>query len=286
MNTKILASLMLIGLAALAIGGGITGAYFSDTETSEDNTMAAGSLDLSLNGYNGAIQGPVVTLRDLKPSQVHYSEPITLKIFDNPGRLYKHIKSVGCTTGDVTEPECTEQGGTWTSNVCTWPNPNPDKNNINEFTWFDLDVWVGLDAPSNNAPKCNNSATPPITENCWRVNISETSGLGIDKFTSCWIPLGTYGTPLTTNEVTIRQSFHLDGGVTNWAQGDACTFDEEFMVVQENDPTPYPVSVDNRVWNPQKGHCVDAEGAAYNNCADNIDNDMDGLTDNADPDCA
>lgn len=53
MNTKILASMLLIGAAAMAIGGGITGAFFSDTETSTGNTFAAGAIDLKVDfdGY-------------------------------------------------------------------------------------------------------------------------------------------------------------------------------------------------------------------------------------------
>lgn len=58
MNTKILASMLLIGAVALAIGGGATGAFFSDTETSTGNTFAAGAIDLTVDSqqhYNGNV---------------------------------------------------------------------------------------------------------------------------------------------------------------------------------------------------------------------------------------
>lgn len=48
---------VLFSLAALALVIGMVGAgtfaYFSDTETSNDNTFLAGRLDLTLNGKNG-----------------------------------------------------------------------------------------------------------------------------------------------------------------------------------------------------------------------------------------
>ncbi|MDI6826781.1 MAG: TasA family protein [Candidatus Aenigmarchaeota archaeon] len=49
MNTRILASLMVIGLVATAMGMG-TYAYFYDIETSTGNTFTAGTLDLKVDG--------------------------------------------------------------------------------------------------------------------------------------------------------------------------------------------------------------------------------------------
>ena len=48
---KILISLMAIALVVGLVGAG-TVAYFSDTETSTDNTFTAGTLDLNLDGGN------------------------------------------------------------------------------------------------------------------------------------------------------------------------------------------------------------------------------------------
>lgn len=52
MNSKILVSLLVIGLAAIAIGNGITGAFFSDTAASTNNQITAGSLNLQI--YDGS----------------------------------------------------------------------------------------------------------------------------------------------------------------------------------------------------------------------------------------
>lgn len=52
MNIKILASLLAIGLTAIAIGGAFTGAFFSDSATSNHNTFSSGTLNLQLSNDN------------------------------------------------------------------------------------------------------------------------------------------------------------------------------------------------------------------------------------------
>ena len=51
LNKKMLLSLLVIGVVSVSAGAG-TWAYFTDTETSEDNTFTAGTLDLLVNGIN------------------------------------------------------------------------------------------------------------------------------------------------------------------------------------------------------------------------------------------
>jgi len=84
MERSVLASVLVIGVAATMLGAG-TMAYFNDTETSEGNTFTAGTLDLTVNDQNP------------------YTEHIT---FDNiaPGfygsRVYK-IKNIGTIDGKL-----------------------------------------------------------------------------------------------------------------------------------------------------------------------------------------
>jgi predicted ribosomally synthesized peptide with SipW-like signal peptide len=49
---KVLGSAAVVGVASAGAGAG-TFAYFSDTESTEDNTVSAGTLDLTLNSGNG-----------------------------------------------------------------------------------------------------------------------------------------------------------------------------------------------------------------------------------------
>ncbi len=243
---KIVKSLAMIAFVA-AIAVGATSSYFSDTETSTGNIMQAGSLDLTVNSKDDPNVSAVVVIEDMKPSIVKYSAPITLEVTNNRGRLYKHIvkptNGIVCDTGNLTEPECTEQRGTWVPNAtganrCVWPSGVVDKNDLPTETWFDLAVWVGLTPPTaqdvdRTDPICNNT----ITTNCWKTIIPDNT-VTVDQIASKMIYLGEYGTDMTVNKITIRQSFHLKDTVINWAQGDRCEFTEKFKVEQTNAPHP------------------------------------------------
>lgn len=231
---KILISASIIAaVAAVVVGGTI--AYFSDTETSTGNTISAGALDLTLNQTNGGTASAAVTIADMKPSQTWYSGPITLEVFNNPGKLYKHIvDNIVCDTGNSrTEPECGAEGGQWNGTSCT---DGTEKNYLPEVTWFDLEVWVGPGAvPGEGQPQ-------PICEDlddtdCWKTIIPDGM-VTVDDIASHWIYLGEYGEQLETNKVIIRQSFHMKAEAGNEYQGDTCSFAEEFQVLQTNAPHP------------------------------------------------
>lgn len=219
---------MIAAVAAIAVGA--TTAFFSDTETSAGNVITAGSLDLKVNGFNTPIPA-VVTISDLKPSETWWSGPITLEVFNNPGKLYKHIVNepndpIGCETVTVREPECVDQGGQWIGGRCVELDPDDDDNYFPRVTWFDLAKWTDLDGDDG------------IDENEWNVLIADEE-VTVHDIASHWMYLGTYGEREQNNKVTIRQSFHLDGAQAgNAYQSDSCVFKEEFMVLQTNAPHP------------------------------------------------
>lgn len=220
MKTSALLSLIAIGLVATAVSAA-TGAYFSDTETSEGNTMEAGILNLKVNGCDGTCTPPVANVVDLKPCLTRYSYNITLLIEDNPGKLFKRISEIMCWNNGQTEPEMQEEGN------CTDPT-SPDccpKNELEKYTWLDVEYW--------NA-----------TSGEWEVIMPDGVATIYDTLDG-WIYLGEYE-PLIP--VKFRQSFHLDADVTNWAQTDSCVFTEEFLATQVNAPFPegcvncYPIA--------------------------------------------
>lgn len=219
MNKQILISLSVIGaVAAIAVGG--TVAYFSDTETSSGNTLTAGTLDLKVNGYDDPVPA-VVTIGDMKPSMHKETDWIKLNIYNNPGNLYKHILLPECGTGTMTEPECTEQGGVWKMGECIG---GIERSDLYNHMWFDLTIWVDADGDGN------------IDEEEMKVLIPDEK-VQLEELISKWIYLGEYGeygTPPLVPPVYVKQSFHLKHYVTNWAQGDVCTFSEQFMVLQTN----------------------------------------------------
>jgi predicted ribosomally synthesized peptide with SipW-like signal peptide len=87
----------------------LTNAYFSDTETSAQNTFTAGKLDLKVNGSDNPTA--VVSFSDLKPGDTKTFEK-TLFVDNNPAWVWLHLKDLVTTQGTETEPEKFEENGT------------------------------------------------------------------------------------------------------------------------------------------------------------------------------
>ncbi len=213
MKTNVLLGLIAIGLVATAVSAA-TGAYFSDTETSTDNSMEAGVLNLKFNDCDGCSGTQVVNIVDMKPSYDKYSDDIVFRINDNDGKLYKMlvVEDNMCLTNEVTEPERLEE-------VDQYGNPCP-RNNIYTEMWFDLAIL-------NEAGS-------------WDTIIPDET-VSIVDIKDKWIYLGTFP---PFEDITVRQSFHLWSTVTNWAQGDMCLLEEKFLLYQDNAPHP------EDCWNP------------------------------------
>lgn len=115
MNTRILISLMIIGLVGAGLGS-TTMAMFNDTETSQGNEFVAGALDLTVGWeetYNGeTIQtqelmndpGAIFQLDDLKPGD-HGEATIDLHLHDNPGWIWMNLDQTANWDNSCTEPE-------------------------------------------------------------------------------------------------------------------------------------------------------------------------------------
>jgi hypothetical protein len=86
--------------------------------------MTAGSLDLKV--FNPTTQlwvdnpavPALVTITDMKPLYDKWSQPMYLKVVDNPAKLWVRITNVTCVTNGVTEPEAATGDPTnWLPNV-------------------------------------------------------------------------------------------------------------------------------------------------------------------------
>jgi spore coat-associated protein N len=64
---KLLISLMSMVMVIAMVGGGAF-AYFSDTETSTGNSFTAGTLNLTVNAFDGVDNAKQFVLTDLKPT--------------------------------------------------------------------------------------------------------------------------------------------------------------------------------------------------------------------------
>jgi predicted ribosomally synthesized peptide with SipW-like signal peptide len=86
MQTKLLMSLIAIGVAGLMMGAG-TFAYFSDTATTEDNTFTAGTLDIQLANEGGSF-GDDATATWVSPDGWAPGDEVTATLrFTNVGSI-------------------------------------------------------------------------------------------------------------------------------------------------------------------------------------------------------
>jgi len=213
---KILISLaVVVAVAAVVIGGTI--AYFSDTETSSNNTFTAGTIDLKISNGSGWTDSDIklVELDDLKPGVIHYVKKY-LKVESNPANVWLKIGGFVCETGIVTDAECEDQGGNWDGAACTSWGTNGDYNKLHKYTTYDLFI-----------DKNKNGVFDAEDE----MIIDHDDHMKLSDIANIWIRLGEFE-PGT--QVDIVQSFELQKEVTNWAQGDKCTFTEEFLAMQVN----------------------------------------------------
>lgn len=200
-----MATIAVVGAAA--IGG--TVAYFSDVETSTGNTFTAGTIDISVDNQNPWSEQFV--LGDMKPG---YTDEIVFNVQNtgsdpNPVNVYKNLDVTGEATGAVSEPECTEEGGTWASGACTG---NTEKNDLSSAIVYDLKVDV------------YDSADVKVW---WQTIYVDGDNKTIDdvyKGTSAYDKRVYLGMIPSGGRMTVTQSYHLAEATTNWAQGDVMTF--------------------------------------------------------------
>ena len=102
MLNKILLSLAGIALVS-TIAIGATMAYFSDTESSVDNTFSAGTLDLNVDGEDAMV--PFV-VSNMAPGETKGSPTYTIKnVGTLPGEVTLKVKNVKTNENNLIEPE-------------------------------------------------------------------------------------------------------------------------------------------------------------------------------------
>ena len=109
----------LVSLLTLALVGFVTvqaaTSFFSDQETSSENTFQAGVLDLKVNDTDNP--GVLVDVADLKPGDDYFFDK-KLKVVDNPAYVWIMLSDFFNSQGFQTEPEAEEESNTQpTSNL-------------------------------------------------------------------------------------------------------------------------------------------------------------------------
>ena len=100
---KILLSLLTVGLVA-TVATGATRAYFSDTETSFDNTFSAGTLDLKVDDQDDP-NIVHVTLSNMKPGDTANYQWVLSNAGSLAGKPWVEITNVKNYDNDCNEPE-------------------------------------------------------------------------------------------------------------------------------------------------------------------------------------
>ncbi|MFA5776605.1 MAG: TasA family protein [Patescibacteria group bacterium] len=211
---------MLISvLSVLAVTGGafaLTRAYFSDQEKSVGNTFETGTIDIAVNGENPWVQAIPYKLVDMKPSQTDYSNFTITNVGTNPVNVWKKltVPAQGETTGVVSEPECTDQLGTWVGGLtgsCNWGN-HADRNDISTVINYDLSVKVYE----------MGSQTPLWFQTIWEDADGKTIAAVSTPTTGHGDLLGMIP---EGGRMEVTESYHMRSDTDNWAQGDKLTFD-------------------------------------------------------------
>jgi predicted ribosomally synthesized peptide with SipW-like signal peptide len=248
---KIITSIaMIAAVGALVVGG--TGAFFSDQETSVNNTYTAGTIDISVDGENPWTNSWSNYLD--KPSQTNYMNFVIKNDGENPAKVWKRLTNVINGAGDTSfggassEPEYVAGGG-------EFDNGNPtgtgyvERDNLSAFMIYDMAICA---LPENEvaetycpmiADESGAVNKPDLGDNHWVVLIDEADQVRVDNVVDTWVKLSD---ELAVGEsLMVSQSYHLmtwdDSGqpiVTNWAQGDTMTFDVELEARQLTAPAP------------------------------------------------
>ena len=128
MDTRILMSILVIGVVAMAAGAG-TFAYFSDTETSEGNTFTAGTLNLKVGDVDSTTEK--INIPNLKPD-------------DSGNAADWTVQNTGSITGDlsISIPSITNN-----ENTITEPEQDAgDTSNTGELgSYLKVSIWLDMD---------------------------------------------------------------------------------------------------------------------------------------------
>jgi len=224
---SILASFLIVGAVA-AILATVTIAPFSDSETSTGNTVAAGTLDLQVNGQDDPLPA-VCNVDQLAESNTVWCGPINVHNAGSlTGRADIHFVDSSCSPGD--EPE-SEDPGVCDLDEDLWVDVVYDEVEDDHCTGSQCDTWCWFcDHFGWHCDECEECSAPaptppPSDETMYQEPIA------LPDILSTNINLGLLE-PDETDEICL--SFHLPpDSLDNGDQGDVANLDIEFTLHEE-----------------------------------------------------
>jgi len=201
----------MVAVAGIVIGA--TSAYFSDTETSKDNTMAAGTMDLNVDGGNIAVK--TMNLSDKAPGDFGTE----IAILKNVGSLDGELDIV---MGTVTNKACNSGGANDGTEYCD--TTGTLGANAQMAPYIDVNQDGNYDDGTDIGLKSDGSiyVTGPLVYGA------------IDNYSGkTWNPSNN---GVTTMLAGVEYDFVIDWniptGAGNEIQGDALDFDVTFTLEQ------------------------------------------------------
>ncbi|MDG5776654.1 TasA family protein [Haloarculaceae archaeon H-GB2-1] len=202
---RALGALATIGAGSAAAGAG-TFALFSDEETSDGNSLTAGTLDLQ-TGNSSTIS---FTASDVKPGQ--------------SGSSSLDLQKAGSIAGDLTV-EVTSVSSTENNN----PDSETDTTGDGELDdQLDLNIWLGT---SSGTDTTFDSTADPVLNSDGTTGSSENYEPAVNYDATSWGDVITgFSGPVSFN---VDWQFPDDGATNNAAQGDDLTVDFTFTLTQQ-----------------------------------------------------
>lgn len=212
---KILMSLLVIAVAVSIAAVGLSGAWFSDIESTADlagspgaNQLVAGSIDLD------EIRGTVV-IKDMKPCEKRWDHIVLHNGGENDGYGWLHFTNVLNDENGTTDAE-------WEAYL-ERSGDDPDAlrydNDLERFMTVDVYVDLTWDGEAKGG----------------RYVIHQDDHWKLAELECQWIPIGLL--PVCTY-VEVWLSFHIQDEAGNQYQTDMVTFDIEVMLQQKGAPPP------------------------------------------------
>lgn len=214
-------ALLVVGIVSSAAGYG-TMSYFNDTETAQDNTMNAGTVDIDLNRHNPWSENFTI---ELKPSQHPIWTGLLQNVGDNPVKVYKHINVTETGGGMHPEPE--------------W---NVDPDNSGDLKPGDVDYGLHIEVMNESGHEIGQGDIYMST-----VTLKDVNSTKIQLYPNPAIQSTHDEIDLPDNlppgwQLHVTQRYHIQSSVGNEAQGDTLLFDMEYLATQTNAPEPTPAA--------------------------------------------
>lgn len=206
MNKRILLSWFTIA-TALFSAVGVTWAYFSDREESRDNTFAAGTIDLAINGQN-PFDRAIINVPDIKPGYKVEKVETLGNVGTLDGVASMQVVNAVSQEGADSEPECLSEsalpGWDAAAGTCDRTQGSLDEDICRELDYhycYDLDDNGQCDSYE---PQGNFGPNQDIVLGLLEIGAARKLWLG----------------------------FSLPESSGNEFQGDSCSFDIIFSLVQ------------------------------------------------------